>query len=128
MLPNENPVNHLICSEECRTLTVLNLAKMRDTSAYEAPREMKAEAAAFGFAAPAHGHLPRLKIASIADWFIGSRPALPSLRHVSRDYFEPEKSPRRKKAAAPNPNAPQFTFTFPSGTDDSAVVHFNPLD
>ncbi|WP_165924201.1 site-specific DNA-methyltransferase [Neorhizobium sp. S3-V5DH] len=92
----------------------------------DATREMNAEAASFGFIETAHGHLPRLQIVTISDWFKGRRPALPSLGHVSREYFEPGKQTKPSKAKRPDPNAPEFTFTFPSTKADSTVIHFNP--
>ncbi|WP_234819636.1 MULTISPECIES: site-specific DNA-methyltransferase [Sinorhizobium] len=92
----------------------------------DATRDMNAEAASFGFAETAHGHLPRLQIVTIADWFKGRRPVLPSLGHVSRDYFEPVKPSKPSKVKRADPNAPEFTFTFPGGKSDDAVIHFNP--
>lgn len=91
-------------------------------------REMKAEAASFGFADTAHGHLPRLQIVSVEEWFKGNRPILPSLGHVSREYFQPERLQKTKKSRIPDPNAPEFKFSFSGGkTDDDTIFHFNPL-
>ncbi|TAX71829.1 site-specific DNA-methyltransferase [Rhizobium leguminosarum] len=92
----------------------------------EATRDMNTEAAAFGFVQTAHGHLPRLQIVSMAEWFRGKRPHLPSLGHVSRDFFNPEKRANQKRAKALNPDAPEFTFTFAGGKKEDTVVHFNP--
>lgn len=92
----------------------------------DATRDMKAEAASFGFVDTVHGHLPRLQIVTISDWFKGRRPILPSLGHVSKEYFEPSKQTKPAKAKRPDPNAPEFTFTFPGSKPDDAVVHFNP--
>ncbi len=92
----------------------------------DATRDMKAEAASFGFVDTVHGHLPRLQIVTISDWFKGRRPILPSLGHVSKEYFEPSKRAKPAKAKRPDPNAPQFNFTFPGSKPDDAVVHFNP--
>ena len=92
----------------------------------EPTRDMNTEAAAFGFVQTAHGHFPRLQIVSIADWFRGKRPLLPSLGHISREFFEPEKRAKQKKGRAPDPNAPEFMFTFPGAKTDNTVVHFNP--
>ncbi|BCH59001.1 restriction endonuclease subunit M [Agrobacterium vitis] len=93
----------------------------------EATREMNAEAASFGFVDTAHGHLPRLQIVTIIEWFKGKRPTLPSLGHVSREFFEPEKNRKPVKIKRPDPNAPEFRFTFPgTKTDENVVVHFNP--
>ncbi|WP_042776649.1 site-specific DNA-methyltransferase [Sinorhizobium fredii] len=89
-------------------------------------RDMKAEAASFGFIETAHGHLPRLQIVAIEEWFKGSRPVLPSLGHVSRDFFEPEKRQKQTKERRPDPNAPEFAFTFTGGKTADAVIHFNP--
>jgi site-specific DNA-methyltransferase (adenine-specific) len=90
-------------------------------------REMRSEAASFGFVDTAHGHLPRLQIVSIEQWFAGERPVLPSLGHLSRDYFrtaaKPQKTRRPERRA--DPNAPEFPFTF-LGDKKAAVVHFNP--
>ena len=91
-----------------------------------ATREMNAEAASFGFAETAHGHLPRLQIVTIADWFRGQRPVQPSLRHVSREFFEPEKRMKSPKTRRPDPNAPEFAFSLSGGKSTDAVVHFNP--
>lgn len=92
----------------------------------EPTRDMNTEAAAFGFVQTAHGHLPKLQIVSIAEWFRGKRPYLPSLGHISREFFEPEKRAKQKKGRIPDPNAPQFTFSFPGTKADNTVVHFNP--
>lgn len=92
----------------------------------DASREMKSEAASFGFTETAHGHLPRLQIVAVEEWFRGTRPILPSLGHVSRDYFEAEKRPKQSKGRRPDPNAPEFAFTFTGGKSEDAVVHFNP--
>ncbi len=92
----------------------------------DATRDMKAEAASFGFVDTVHGHLPRLQIVTISDWFKGRRPILPSLGHVSKEYFEPSKQTKPAKVKRPDPNAPEFTFTFPGSKPDDAVVHFNP--
>lgn len=86
-------------------------------------RDMASEAASFGFAKTAHGHLPRLQIVSIEEWFQGARPSLPSLGHVTREFFEPAK---RTKVRKRNPNAPEFTFTFPGSKKDDVVIHLNP--
>ncbi|CAD0212896.1 site-specific DNA-methyltransferase [Agrobacterium fabrum] len=93
----------------------------------EPTRDMATEAAAFGFVQTAHGHLPRLQIVSISEWFRGKRPLLPSLGHISREFFEPEKRAKQKKGKAPDPNAPEFTFTFQGAKSESTVVHFNPV-
>lgn len=92
----------------------------------EPTRDMNTEAAAFGFVQTAHGHLPKLQIVSIAEWFRGKRPHLPSLGHISREFFEPEKRAKQKKARMPDPSAPEFTFSFPGTKADNTVVHFNP--
>ncbi|OWV85964.1 site-specific DNA-methyltransferase [Rhizobium leguminosarum bv. trifolii] len=92
----------------------------------EPTRDMNTEAAAFGFVQTAHGHLPKLQIVSIAEWFRGKRPHLPSLGHISREFFEPEKRAKHKKGRIPDPNAPEFTFSFPGTKADNTVVHFNP--
>lgn len=92
----------------------------------EPTRDMNTEAAAFGFVQTAHGHLPKLQIVSIAEWFRGKRPHLPSLGHISREFFEPEKRAKQKKARIPDPSAPEFTFSFPGTKADNTVVHFNP--
>lgn len=92
----------------------------------EPTRDMNVEAAAFGFVQTAHGHLPKLQIVSIAEWFRGKRPHLPSLGHISREFFEPEKRAKQKKGRMPDPNAPEFTFSFPGSKADKTVVHFNP--
>lgn len=92
----------------------------------EPTRDMNTEAAAFGFIQTAHGHLPRLQIVSIAEWFRGKRPHLPSLGHISREFFEPEKRAKQKKGRMADPNAPEFTFSFPGTKADSTVLHFNP--
>ncbi|WP_421400496.1 DNA methyltransferase [Agrobacterium fabrum] len=92
----------------------------------EPTRDMNTEAAAFGFVQTAHGHFPRLQIVSIAEWFRGKRPLLPSLGHISREFFEPEQRAKQKKSRAPDPNAPEFMFTFPGAKTDNTVVHFNP--
>ncbi|WP_037460637.1 site-specific DNA-methyltransferase [Sinorhizobium fredii] len=89
-------------------------------------REMKAESASFGFIETAHGHLPRLQIVAVEEWFRGVRPVLPSLGHVSRDFFESENRQKKSKARHPDPNAPEFAFTFTGGKTGDAVVHFNP--
>jgi adenine specific DNA methylase Mod len=92
----------------------------------DATRDMKAEAASFGFVETAHGHLPRLQIVTISEWFKGRRPVLPSLGHVSREYFEPSTQAKPSKAKRPDPNAPEFTFSFPGNKAEDAVIHFNP--
>lgn len=92
----------------------------------EPTRDMSTEAAAFGFVQTAHGHLPKLQIVSIAEWFRGKRPHLPSLGHISREFFEPEKRAKQKKDRIPDPSAPEFTFSFPGTKAESTVVHFNP--
>lgn len=92
----------------------------------EPTRDMAAEAAAFGFVSTVHGHLPRLQIVSISEWFHGRRPTLPSLGHVSKEFFQPEKQAKARKSRAPDPNAPQFTFSFQGGKEESSVLHFNP--
>jgi site-specific DNA-methyltransferase (adenine-specific) len=92
----------------------------------EPTRDMAAEAAAFGFARTVHGHLPKLQIVSMAEWFRGKRPHLPSLGHISRDFFNPEKRANQKRGKALNPDAPEFTFTFSGGKKEDTVVHFNP--
>lgn len=92
----------------------------------DATREMKSEAASFGFAETAHGHLPRLQIVTITDWFRGARPTLPSLGHVSREFFEPEKNKKPIKSKR-DPNALEFTFSFPGNkAPEGSVLHFNP--
>jgi site-specific DNA-methyltransferase (adenine-specific) len=90
----------------------------------EPTREMRSEAAGFGFVDTAHGHLPRLQIVSIEHWFAGGRPVLPSLGHVSREFFQPS-AKSAKQARRPDPNAPEFPFSFTGDKKDS-VVHFNP--
>lgn len=93
----------------------------------EPTREMRSEAASFGFVDTAHGHLPRLQIVSIDRWFQGERPVVPSLGHVSRDYFRSSsKQVGQKRAKRPDSNAPEFPFTFTGGKPDDTVVHFNP--
>lgn len=93
----------------------------------EPTRDMRAEAASFGFIDTAHGHLPRLQIVSIERWFNGERPVVPSLGHVSRDYFRPPSKPTATtKIKRPNPNAPEFPFSFTGGKKEEAVIHFNP--
>jgi adenine specific DNA methylase Mod len=93
----------------------------------EPTKDMKSEAASFGFVDTAHGHLPKLQIVSIERWFNGERPAIPSLGHVSRDYFRTSSKPASLgKIKRADPTAPEFSFIFPGGKDDSAVVHFNP--
>jgi site-specific DNA-methyltransferase (adenine-specific) len=93
----------------------------------EPTRDMKSEAASLGFVDTAHGHLPRLQIVSIERWFHGERPVIPSLGHLSRDYFRASsKQGSRKKSKRPDPNAPEFPFTFTGGKTDGVVVHFNP--
>lgn len=90
-------------------------------------REMRSEAASFGFVDTAHGHFPKLQIVSIERWFAGERPALPSLGHLSRDYFRaPAKQTKSKKPWRPDPNAPEFPFSFTGGKAKDIVVHFNP--
>ncbi len=92
----------------------------------EPTREMRSEAASFGFVDTVHGHLPRLQIVSIERWFAGERPVLPSLGHLSREYFRsPTKPKKAGKPQRPDPNAPEFPFTF-IGDKKSSVVHFNP--
>lgn len=92
----------------------------------EPTREMRSEAASYGFVDTVHGHLPKLQIVSIENWFAGARPVLPSLGHLSRDYFRsPTKPKELGKARRPDPNAPEFPFTF-IGDKKSTVVHFNP--
>ncbi|AYG59931.1 site-specific DNA-methyltransferase [Rhizobium jaguaris] len=93
---------------------------------HEATREMRAEAASFGFVDTAHGHLPRLQIVTIGEWFKGVRPALPSLGHISREFFQPEKRQVSKAIRRPDPNAPEFAFSFTGSKSDDVVVHFNP--
>lgn len=91
----------------------------------EPTREMRSEAASFGFVDTAHGHLPKLQIVSIESWFAGERPVLPSLGHLSRDYFRSPNKPKKSgKVLRPDPNAPEFPFTFKG--DKKSVVHFNP--
>lgn len=93
----------------------------------EPTREMRSEAAAFGFVETAHGHLPRLQIVSIERWFGGERPLVPSLGHISREYFHRNISEQRKKnAKRPDPAAPEFPFTFAGGKSENVVVHLNP--
>lgn len=93
----------------------------------EPTREMRSEAASFGFVDTAHGHLPKLQIVSIERWFSGERPALPSLGHLSRDYFRSSgKAAGAKTAKRPDPRAPEFPFTFSGGKSDDVIVHFNP--
>jgi site-specific DNA-methyltransferase (adenine-specific) len=93
----------------------------------EPTRDMKSEAASFGFVDTAHGHLPRLQIVSIERWFNGERPVIPSLGHVSREYFRQSSKPASSKPSRrPDPSAPEFPFTFPGGKKDDVVVHFNP--
>lgn len=92
----------------------------------EPTRDMSAEAAAFGFVDTAHGHLPKLQLVSIADWFRGKRPVIPSLGHVSREFFSTEKQ-KPKAGRRPDPNSPEFRFSFPNQKrDDNVVVHLNP--
>ncbi len=93
---------------------------------HEATRDMRAEAASFGFVDTAHGHLPRLQIVTIGEWFRGARPVLPSLGHVSREFFQPENRQAPKKMRRPDPSAPEFAFSFSGGKSDDVVVHFNP--
>ncbi|MFU0503995.1 DNA methyltransferase [Pseudaminobacter sp. NGMCC 1.201702] len=93
----------------------------------EPTRDMKSEAASFGFVDTAHGHLPRLQIVSIERWFNGERPVIPSLGHVSREYFrQTSKQSTPKVSKRPDPSAPEFPFTFPGGKKEDVVVHFNP--
>lgn len=88
-------------------------------------RDMAAEAAAARFVQTAHGHLPKLQIVSIQRWFEGERPVLPSLGHLSRDFFRP--NVKQKADKRPDPQQPEFAFSFQGGRDDSdVVVHFNP--
>jgi site-specific DNA-methyltransferase (adenine-specific) len=89
-------------------------------------RDMNSEAASFGYIETAHGHLPRLQIVAIEEWFRGKRPVLPSLGHVSKEFFEPEKRQSAKKVKRPDPSAPEFSFTFTGGKSDDTVVHLNP--
>lgn len=93
----------------------------------EPTRDMKSEAASFGFVDTAHGHLPRLQLVSIERWFNGERPVVPSLGHVSREYFKQSgKSLAAKRTKRPDPSSPEFSFTFAGGKKDRTVVHFNP--
>jgi site-specific DNA-methyltransferase (adenine-specific) len=92
-------------------------------------RDMNSEAASFGYIETAHGHLPRLQIVAVEEWFKGKRPVLPSLGHVSRDFFEPSKQSKAAKTRRPDPNAPEFKYTFPNPevpSESKAVVHLNP--
>ncbi|TIR16170.1 MAG: site-specific DNA-methyltransferase [Mesorhizobium sp.] len=92
----------------------------------EPTREMRSEAASFGFVDTAHGHLPRLQIVSIERWFAGERPVIPSLGHVSREFFRMAgKAEKAKKGRRPDPMAPEFPFSF-AGDKKETVVHFNP--
>ncbi|WP_411970741.1 hypothetical protein [Mesorhizobium sp. BR-1-1-10] len=92
----------------------------------EPTREMRSEAASFGFVDTAHGHLPRLQIVSVERWFAGDRPVIPSLGHVSREFFrQAGKAEKPKKGRRPDPAAPEFPFTF-TGDKKETVVHFNP--
>jgi adenine specific DNA methylase Mod len=94
----------------------------------EPTREMKTEAAGFGFVESVHGHFPRLQIVSIDRWFHGDRPSVPSLGHLSREYFRPSSKPSSgKKAKKADPTAPEFPFTFLGDKKESIVVHFNPI-
>ncbi|MFD1982601.1 hypothetical protein ACFSOZ_07900 [Mesorhizobium newzealandense] len=87
---------------------------------------MRSEAASFGFVDTAHGHLPRLQIVSIERWFAGERPVIPSLGHVSREFFHQSSRPEKgKKQRRPDPAAPEFPFSFVGDKKDT-VVHFNP--
>lgn len=91
----------------------------------EPTRDMAAEAASARFVQTVHGHLPRLQIVSIQRWFEGERPALPSLGHLSRDFFRQGAKPKASKR--PDPRQPEFTFSFAGDRDDAeTVVHFNP--
>jgi adenine specific DNA methylase Mod len=92
----------------------------------EPTRDMKAEAANFGFTETAHGHLPRLQIVSIERWFAGGRPALPTLGHLSREFFQKGAATPPKKTKRPDPSAPEFPFSFTGSKKSDAVVHFNP--
>jgi adenine specific DNA methylase Mod len=87
-------------------------------------RDMAAEAASARFVETSHGHLPRLQIVSIEQWFEGDRPILPSLGHVSREFFKQAAKP--KPAKRPDTTQPQFPFSFPGDRTDDVVVHFNP--
>ncbi|RNC91119.1 MAG: site-specific DNA-methyltransferase [Oricola sp.] len=92
-------------------------------------REMAREAAGLGFVSTAHGHLPRLQIVSVEEWFEGKRPTLPTLAHVAREWFQPksQKPKSGSKARKIDPTAPEFPFSFTGGGSKSdKVVHFNP--
>lgn len=92
----------------------------------EPTRDMKSEAASFGFVDTAHGHLPKLQIVSIESWFEGVRPVLPSLGHISREFFRQGSGAAKAKVPKrPDPNAPEFPFSF-IGDKKDTVVHFNP--
>ncbi|TJV19707.1 site-specific DNA-methyltransferase [Mesorhizobium sp.] len=92
----------------------------------EPTRDMRSEAASFGFVDTVHGHLPRLQIVSIERWFNGERPIIPSLGHVSREFFrQSSKLEKSKKQRRPDPAAPEFPFSF-IGDGKDGVVHFNP--
>ena len=95
----------------------------------EPTREMAREAEGFGYAQTAHGHLPRLQIVPVDRWFQGWRPVLPTLGHVAREWFQGDSRKKKGKSRRPDPNAPEFPFTFTGDrAKEEVVVHFNPAE
>jgi site-specific DNA-methyltransferase (adenine-specific) len=86
---------------------------------------MVREAAAAGFAQTVHGKIPRLQIVSIQEYFDGKRPVTPPTAHLSTTSFQ-RALKRTASSALPDPNQPEFAFSFSGGKTEADVVHFNP--
>lgn len=93
---------------------------------YPPTKEMAREAMSVGFAGGVHGDIPALQIVSIEEWFKGKTPALPPLEHLPSAAFSAARR-RHVTAPKPDPQQPEFTFSFAGGKGDKSVVrHFNP--
>ncbi|MEQ8655055.1 MAG: site-specific DNA-methyltransferase [Kiloniellales bacterium] len=88
-------------------------------------RAMTREAAAAGLSPTVHEGLPRLQIVSIREWFEGNVPKLPPLEHLPTAAFASNKRRRPAKGKRPDPQQPEFKYTFSNEKD--VAIHLNPV-
>jgi site-specific DNA-methyltransferase (adenine-specific) len=85
-------------------------------------REMTREAATMGPADIVHGHIPRLQIVAIEEWFKGKMPLLPPLEHLPSAAFSGRRRPV-KPAKRGDPEQPELPLSFKGGKE--VKRHFN---
>jgi site-specific DNA-methyltransferase (adenine-specific) len=80
------------------------------------------EAASVGAADIVHGHIPRLQIVAIEEWFKGKMPLLPPLEHLPSAAFSGRRRPAEKAKLA-DPAQPELPLSSTGGKE--VARHFN---